>query len=123
MTLYNRNNAATQQNFKTMGNETSSQILLKYANIEKLIDIGKKMNNPMYETNKAEIVALYKTFYYPRHVLTKFDEINDDHYKLRTRLKEIITLFNKYNSTAFDVDTYVTNTYNSLKPTFVFIGV
>lgn len=95
-------------------------------NINVLTKIGIDVKNNSYElndNNKKYIISLYKTFYFPKHSLTKIEEINENHYHLRKILKNHILLFNKYNSLNIDVIKYINDTYESLKPTLYIIDV
>jgi hypothetical protein len=103
--------------------KSSSEINFIHANINILIEYGIKMADINFAVDKQYVVALYKTFYYPRHVLTKLDEMNNDHLLLRRILRKQIKMYNKYNLTNIDENNYVQNTYNSLKKTLHLISV
>lgn len=106
-----------------MGNKSSSEINLIDTNINILIDYGIKMEDKNFVVDKHYVVSLYNTFYYPKHSLSKLDEIQSNHQHLRKILREQIQMFNKYNSTSNNENNYIQSTYKSLKKTLHFIGV
>jgi len=106
-----------------MGNKSSSETNLIHENINILIDIGLKMEDKNYKVDKDYVISLYKTFYYPRHALTKLDEMHSNYPHLQNKLKNHIKLFNKYNLTGVEEDIYVQNTFKSLKKTLCVIGL
>ncbi len=108
-----------------MGN-TSSSINLTIDNINILTDIAEKIQQKSYKLDKNNIeyiISLYKTFYYPRHSLTKLEEMNSNHHHLRKIIKNNIRDYNKINSTNIDEKKYIENAYNGLKQTLHLIGV
>lgn len=109
--------------YKNMGNASSTKTTLIHENINKLIEIGKKLKDKNYIVNKNDVISLYKTFYYPRDSLTKLQEMDNNHYHLHRILKNHIHLYNKYNSLNIDEYIYVENTYNLLEKTLYLIGV
>jgi hypothetical protein len=106
-----------------MGNKSSSEINLIDSNINILMEYGIKMEDKNFIVDKNYVVSLYKTFYCPRHVLFRIDEMQSNHYHLRKRLRNQIKMYNKYNSTNINEDDYVENTYKLLKKTLRLIGV
>jgi hypothetical protein len=103
-----------------MGNNLE-KVNLVHENINVLCEIGKNIDD--HEFDKEMIKTFYETFYYPKHSLTKLEEMCGDHPHLKNILKNHIKLFNKYNSTNIDESTYVRNTYILLKKTLNIIGV
>ena len=115
-----------------MGKASSKSVNAIYENIQELEEIGIYLNikysitelYPLRDTKeKAHIIDLYESFYYPRHSLRKLEEIRDKHYHLRKILRENIELYNKYNSTNINVEEYVKTTVKKLQPTLRVIGV
>ncbi len=53
-------------------------ILLQSINIQ-----IKEGNYKLNEENKNYIIMLYRTFYYPRHSLTKLEEMQSHHHHLK----------------------------------------
>ena len=98
-----------------------------FQNIKQLEEIGIQMKtkqaNKVTKEEKKLIIKLYKSFYYPIHPLTKLEEMNECHFKLRSNLKKLIEMYNEYNSTNINVDEYVKNTVENLQPTLRVIGV
>lgn len=73
----------------TQSLEDTNQI---YNNIELLKIINLEIKENIYELNeenKNYIIRLYRTFYYPKHPLTKLEEINSHHQHLKKILKKI----------------------------------
>ncbi len=111
----------------TMGNSYSlEETNLIYENLILLLGINILIKQGKYELNeenKNNIITLYKTFYNPRHSLTKLEEIHSQHRHLKKILKDIVKSYNKYNSLNINVNEYVIDTYNSIKPTLYLLGV
>jgi hypothetical protein len=82
-----------------------------------------KENNELDFEMKQHIRKLYKTFYYPTHVLTRLDEIHTEHKILKNKLKNHIEMYNKYNNMTIDEENYVKTTYENIKYTLYLINV